>query len=130
MCFMPLTKQPQSNKDTSGWFGPAIVTDVNRLKHGSVTVRYNNRLREAGAESKLWPTQFGFRTGYGTGDVLFIARRILNEVWSRKDGKAIFLALDWRRAFDCTAPSRLLWALERVGPPRAFLRCSERHIHE
>ena len=38
--------QDQANKDTSGWFGPAIVSDVSRLKHGAVTVRYNNKLRE------------------------------------------------------------------------------------
>ena len=37
--------QDQANKDTSGWFGPAIVSDVSRLKHGAVTVRYNNKTR-------------------------------------------------------------------------------------
>ena len=38
--------QDQANKDTSGWFGPAIVVDLSRQSHNSVTVRYNNKLRE------------------------------------------------------------------------------------
>ena len=38
--------QDQANKDTSGWFGPAIVSDLSRQDHNSVTVRYNNKLRE------------------------------------------------------------------------------------
>ena len=42
--------QDQLNKDTSGWFGPAIVADVSRLKHGAVTVRYNNKLREVSVQ--------------------------------------------------------------------------------
>ena len=33
------------NNDTPGWFGPAIVADVSRQKHGAVTLRYNNKLR-------------------------------------------------------------------------------------
>ena len=42
--------QDQTNKDTSGWFGPAIVADVSRLKHGAVSVRYNNKLREVSVQ--------------------------------------------------------------------------------
>merc|ERR1712078_922176 len=42
--------QDQLNKDTSGWFGPAIVADVSRLKHGALTVRYNNMLREVSVQ--------------------------------------------------------------------------------
>ena len=38
--------QDQANRDTSGWFGPAIVVDLSRLGHNVVTVRYNNKLRE------------------------------------------------------------------------------------
>jgi len=38
------------NKDTSGWFGPAVVVDVSRLKHGAVTVRYNNNLRNVSVQ--------------------------------------------------------------------------------
>ena len=53
------------------------------------------RLREGGAEQRIWPTQFGFRTGHGTDDALFLARRVLDEAWAQKNGQAIFLALDW-----------------------------------
>ena len=42
--------QDQFDKDTSGWFGPAVVADVGRLKHGAVTVRYNNKLREVSVQ--------------------------------------------------------------------------------
>ena len=42
--------QDQANKDTSGWFGPAVVSDVSRLKHGAVTVRYNNKIREVSVQ--------------------------------------------------------------------------------
>ena len=30
--------QDQANKDTSGWFGPAEVTDLSRLEHNAITV--------------------------------------------------------------------------------------------
>ena len=42
--------QNQYNKATPGWFGPAVVADVSRLKHGAVTVRYNNKLREVSVQ--------------------------------------------------------------------------------
>ena len=32
----------QSNKDTSGWFGPAQVIDVSRAQRGVVTVRWRS----------------------------------------------------------------------------------------
>ena len=38
--------QNQSNKDTSGWFGPCTVETLSRLDHGMITVKYNNRLYE------------------------------------------------------------------------------------
>ena len=53
-----------------------------------------NRLREAGAEDRLWPTQFGFWRGLGTGDGLFIVRRVIEEVWAKKNGSATLLALN------------------------------------
>ena len=36
----------QSNKDTSGWFGPCEGESLSRQSHGMITVRYNNRLHE------------------------------------------------------------------------------------
>ena len=37
----------QSNKDTSGWFGPAQVIDVSRLTCGIVTLKWMSRVMEA-----------------------------------------------------------------------------------
>ena len=42
--------QNQFNKNTPGWFGPAVVADVSKLKHGVVTVRYNNMLWEVNVQ--------------------------------------------------------------------------------
>ena len=81
-----------------------------------------NRLRSAGAENRIWPTQFGFRRHRGTGDALFVARRIIEDTWARRDGKVIFLALDWARAFDSVSPAALSIALRRFGCPPAFVQ--------
>ena len=62
------------------------------------------RLKNAGAEARIWLTQFGFKSGAGTTDALFITRRILDRMWADMVGKGIFLALDWSKAFDGIAP--------------------------
>ena len=46
------------------------------------------RLKDAGAEDRIWPTQFGFRSGCGCADALFIARRKVENAWTRKNGNA------------------------------------------
>ena len=81
-----------------------------------------NSLRAARPEDKLWPTQFAFRRKRGTGDALFIARRVLEEAWARKNGKAILLALDWAKAFDSISPQAWSQALKRFGCPPEFVR--------
>ena len=43
------------------------------------------RVKKAGVEDKLWKTQFGFRTGCGTSDAIFIARRMIEQCYSSKD---------------------------------------------
>ena len=50
------------------------------------------RLKDAGAEDRIWPTQFGFRSGCGCADALFIARRKVENAWARKDGNLLLLA--------------------------------------
>ena len=80
-----------------------------------------DRLRNAGAEEQLWPTQFGFRRERGTNDALFVARRCLERAWSAKDGKIVFLALDWAKAFDSVSPAMLAVALKRFGIPKKFI---------
>ena len=79
------------------------------------------RLKQGGVESKIWSTQFGFKFNFGTFYALFVVRRIIDDVWSEKQGSAVFVALDWAKAFDCISPEGLLDALRRCGLPRSFL---------
>ena len=73
-----------------------------------------SRLKAAGAESRIWPTQFGFRSKRGTADALFVARRLLDDAWAAADGKLVLLALDWAKAFDCIEPQSPMIALHRL----------------
>ena len=79
------------------------------------------RLEQAGAGKRIWPTQFGFRSGCGTADALFLARKALEDTWALKDGRGILLAVDWAKAFDCVAPAALCTSLRRFGIPEEFV---------
>ena len=57
-----------------------------------------DRLRRAGAEKHIWKTQFGFKTGCGTRDALFLARRLIERTWESKDDALSLLALHWAKA--------------------------------
>ena len=74
-------------------------------------------LRNAGAQQQIWPTQFGFKQKCGTNDALFVARRVIEEIWGMRDGKGVFLALDWAKAFDSISPEAMARALHRFGCP-------------
>ena len=50
------------------------------------------RLLAAGADARVWPTQFGIRAKCGTEDALHCARRAVELAWSRKEGKLHMLA--------------------------------------
>ena len=78
------------------------------------------RLKDAGADARIWPTQFGFRAGRGCADALFVARRLLEQTYAAKGGSLAFLALDWAKAFDSIAPDGLIVALRRFGIPDGF----------
>ena len=84
-----------------------------------------SRLKGGGAENRIWRTQFGFKTGCGTADAIFLARRLLDQAWASKDGKLILLALDWAKAFDSIAPKALLTALERFGLPMQMIHATQ-----
>lgn len=77
-------------------------------------------LKQGGVESEIWNTQFGFRFNSGIFDALFLLRRIIDDVWSEKQGSVVFVALDWAKAFDCISPKGLLDVLRRCGLPRSF----------
>ena len=79
------------------------------------------RLQCAGVEEKIWKTQFGFRSGCGTRDAVFIARRMIEQCHRNKNQSMVFLALDWAKAFDSIDPICLVQALRRFGLPEAFL---------
>ena len=80
-----------------------------------------DRLKVAGAESRIWSTQYGFKSGSGTADALFMSRRLLDRIWASSDSSAIFLALDWAKAFDSISPVGLADALVRFGIPPEFV---------
>ena len=79
------------------------------------------RLKDGGAEMRIWHTQYGFKAGCGTADALLLARRLLENSSQLKDGQMLMLALDWAKAFDSIAPDRLAWALHRFGIPQDFV---------
>ena len=43
-----------------------------------------SRLKAGGAEDFIWPTQFGFKSGRGTWDAIFVALRMLEQAWAKK----------------------------------------------
>ena len=58
------------------------------------------RLKDGGAEHRIWKTQFGFRSGYGTNDALFYVRRRIEKMFAIKIATIIVVALDWAKTFD------------------------------
>ena len=71
-----------------------------------------SRLKEAGAEDKMWKTQFGFRSKSGTSEAFIAARRVLEMCLSCKEQQCIYLSLDGAKkelstAYRLTAYSRL-----------------------
>ena len=75
------------------------------------------RLKRGGAEQRLWPTQFGFRSSELTTDALFVVRRRFEAAWAHRSGSLLLVALDWSKAFDSLAPESLVRALDRFGVP-------------
>ena len=80
-----------------------------------------NRFKVAGVEDKLWKSQFGFRSGCGTQDAIFIARRLIEQCHNNQNQSRVFLALDWAKAFDSIDPKCLVQALRRYGIPQHYL---------
>ena len=99
-----------------------VVVVVARSGYKLLAAVLLRRLKDGGAESRIWPTQFGFRSGRGTSDALCVARRLLEEAWGAQGGSLLFLALDRAKAFDSISPDRLVHSLCRVGIPKAFCK--------
>ena len=96
-------------------YRPISLSTVGYKLFATVLLR---RLKDAGAEGRIWPTQFGFKPTSGTSDALFLARRLIEEACESKGGSAVLLALDWAIAFYSLDPSALKRALVRFGIPR------------
>jgi len=79
------------------------------------------RLLDAGADEKLWPSQFGFRKHRSTEHALHCIRRSVEEAWAHRHGQLHVLALDWRKCFDSINTDAMLAALQRFGIPSHFL---------
>ena len=80
-----------------------------------------DRLKRAGAESRLWSSQYGFRSKKSTTHALALLHRKIEEAWSLRCGRLLVLALDWQKAFDRIPTSALLSALKRFGLPSQFV---------
>ena len=75
------------------------------------------RLLASGAESRIWHTPFVFRSHRGTADAIFVATRLIEQTWSKHEGRLVFVALDWAKAFDSISPESLVHAFRRFGLP-------------
>ena len=80
-----------------------------------------HRLLDAGADERLWTTQFGFRRKRSTEQALHCARRAIEAAQGLKHGCVHLLALDWAKAFDSISPASLLTSLRRFGLPEYVL---------
>ena len=80
-----------------------------------------NRLLNAGVDTQLWESQFGFRKDRSTPDAIFVARRRIETACAQRHGRISLLALDWSKAFDSINAEALLKALLRFGLPEHFV---------
>ena len=79
------------------------------------------RFLDAGAESRLWKSQFGFRKGCCAEDAIYVALRKVEQACARRNGQIRLLALDWKKAFDSINSVSLFDALRRFGIPDCCL---------
>ena len=78
------------------------------------------RLPRAGADGRIWGSQFGFRKHRGTEDALHCAWRAGERAWAERGGSLHLMALDWQKAFDSINTESMLNALRRFGLPSHF----------
>ena len=103
-------------------YRPICLTAVAYRVYASMV---KQRLLDAGLDSRLWPSQFGFRKGLSTVDALYVARRRIELACAQRDGQISLLALDWAKAFDSVHVGRLLFCLRRFGVKGVALNAIE-----
>ena len=108
-------------------YRPISLLPIGYKLFASILLR---RTVDAGAENRIWHTQFGFCSGRGTADAFFVARRLVESALSEKDGKVILLALNWSKAFDSVDPDRLVVALVPSWDSRKVLHFDSRHLQQ
>ena len=89
--------------------------------HRLLMLMIKQRLLDAGVDTKLWHSQFGFRVGCSTEDAIYIARRRIELARAQRWGQVSLLALDWAKAFDSINTCSLIDGLRRFGLPAQLL---------
>ena len=106
-----------SKKATNENYRPILLLAVGYRLFAPILLR---RLRGTGAEDRIWTTQMGFRSNRGTGDAIFVARRLIEHAWATHDRSLLLLSLDWAKAFE--ALPQVLWSepCKDIGSQRIF----------
>lgn len=92
------------------------LTSLLNTVYKKVAAIIRNRI-PAKLDSKLMPTQFGFREGIRASDAIHITRRIAHRVFTMK-GNAYMVLLDRERAFDKIYHYKLIESLSRLNIPK------------
>ena len=79
------------------------------------------RLKEVGAQERIWKMQYGCKSHRGTTDALLLVRRIIEQSRDRVDRKLLLLSVDWEKAFNSLVPHKLIEAVRRFGIPIRLL---------
>ena len=53
-----------------------------------------DRLKQASTDQRIQESQFGFRPNRGTGDALFVARRMIDSALADRNGRLFLLLLE------------------------------------
>lgn len=85
-------------------------------------------LPSAGAYTRVWPTQFGFRAGQGRAHALFVVSPLLEQMCVAKHGSLAFLPADRATAFDGISPDNLIVALRRFSLQTNFCSVMDKYM--
>merc|ERR1711924_593213 len=76
---------------------------------------------DAGLDSHMHNTQYGFRRAKSTAQALYIARRLM-DISEKQGTNLTLILLDWEKAFDKTDHNRLMEALKRLNLPPKYIQ--------